>query len=406
MPAKLRLHAAPATVVSLAVILALTAAGLVAVSRASTARSRPSRTGRSAAAAAKQPKCGDTITTDTTLHKDLVNCPNNGILIGADNVTLDLNGHTIDGDGTSAAGCNPRTEFCDTGVANDGHDGVTVMHGSMRQLEAGVNFFRVQHNRLLGISTSRNRVVGIQFFGSSRLLVRNCSGNRTTAHEGAGLGLFATRHVRVLNGTFRHNAQHGIITADNSANNLIKRNVFSHNGAEAILLEGGESFQIRHNQVVRNGGGITLGPGSDNVIKRNHVSRARDGIRIEKGHGNLVAHNVVVHDRHAGIRLGLKQFRSSGGAHNVVRRNLVRDSRVDDFLVVSKARHSLLKGNVARGAGDDGFDIESRSIKLTRNLAVRNGDLGIEAVRGVNDGGGNVARHNGDPRQCTNIVCN
>ncbi len=36
---------------------------------------------------------------------------------------------------------------------------------------------------------------------------------------------------------------------------------------------------------------------------------------------------------------------------------------------------------------------------------MRNNDLGIEAVRGVADGGGNVARHNGDPRQCTNIVC-
>ena len=30
------------------------------------------------AIAAKQPKCGDTITTDTTLHHNLVNCPNNG----------------------------------------------------------------------------------------------------------------------------------------------------------------------------------------------------------------------------------------------------------------------------------------------------------------------------------------
>ena len=36
---------------------------------------------------------------------------------------------------------------------------------------------------------------------------------------------------------------------------------------------------------------------------------------------------------------------------------------------------------------------------------MRNGDLGIDAVHGVNDGGGNIARHNGDPRQCTHIVC-
>jgi len=54
---------------------------------------------------------------------------------------------------------------------------------------------------------------------------------------------------------------------------------------------------------------------------------------------------------------------------------------------------------------DDGFDIESRSTKLRSNRAFRNGDLGIEAVFSVIDRGGNVARHNGDPRQCTIVLC-
>jgi hypothetical protein len=40
-----------------------------------------------------QPGCGATITVDTKLTRDLVNCPNNGLVIGADNITLDLNGH-------------------------------------------------------------------------------------------------------------------------------------------------------------------------------------------------------------------------------------------------------------------------------------------------------------------------
>jgi hypothetical protein len=48
-------------------ILALAAAGVVAVSSASTARSRASRARRGGVAAAKQLHCGDTITTDTTL---------------------------------------------------------------------------------------------------------------------------------------------------------------------------------------------------------------------------------------------------------------------------------------------------------------------------------------------------
>jgi len=36
---------------------------------------------------------------------------------------------------------------------------------------------------------------------------------------------------------------------------------------------------------------------------------------------------------------------------------------------------------------------------------VRNADLGIEAVFGVIDGGGNRARANGNPLECTNVFC-
>ena len=355
-------------------------------------------------ALAAQVKCGDTITTDTTLHADLVNCPNNGIVIGANGITLDLNGHTIDGDGTPAAGCDPQTDFCDVGVANFGYDGVTVMHGSLRQFGGGVDFGEVRHNRLLDISASRNADVGIQFFGSSRILIRTCSGNRTTSREGTGLGVFDSRHVRILHSSFRHNPHVGIKPV-RTTNGVAKGNLVAHSGDEGFLMEGGEGFRIRHNRLVRNGAGIALGPGSNNVIARNRVLRGHDGIRIEKGHGNLVARNLVAHTRRAGIRLGIKHP-FIGGAHNVLRGNLVSDSRVDGLLVGEKDRHSLLERNVARRNGDDGFDVESRSATLTRNLAVDNGELGIEAVPGVLDGGGNRAHGNGDPRQCLNVVCN
>jgi hypothetical protein len=50
--------------------------------------------------------------------------------------------------------------------------------------------------------------------------------------------------------------------------------------------------------------------------------------------------------------------------------------------------------------------VDSASTTLTRNIALRNGDLGIEAVAGVTDGGGNQAAGNGNPAQCTNVDCN
>jgi nitrous oxidase accessory protein NosD len=357
----------------------------------------------SGAVAASNVSCGDTITTDTTLHHNLANCPNNGIVIGADNITLDLNYHTIDGNGKPASGCDPATEFCDVGVANFGHDGVTVIHGSLRQFGGGIDFGKARRTRLLGISATRNADVGIQFFGSSRILVRDCSGNRTTGREGEGVGIFDSRHIRILNSSFRHNAHVGIKPVG-AASGVIKGNLVAHSGDEGLLMEGGKSFQVRRNRLARNGAGITLGPGSHNVIKRNRVSRGRDGIRIEKGHDNLVADNVVSHARQAGIRLGIPHP-FLGGAHNTVRGNLVKNSHIDGFLVNARDDHSVLKGNTARGAGDDGFDIQSHTAKLTKNVARRNGDLGIAAVRGVIDGGGNRASGNGDPRQCVNIFC-
>ena len=356
-------------------------------------------------ALASHVSCGDTITADTTLDSDLVNCPNHGIVIGADDVTLDLNGHTVDGDGTAAANCDNQKEPCDFGLFNDGHDGVTVMHGSVREFAAGVLFGtatgKARNNRVLGVASTRNQFIGLGIFSQIRSLVRNSSGDGSLDREGNGLALGDSSHVRIVNSSFRHNAHVGIVTFE-STRNLIQGNLFARNADEGILMEGGDRFQVRRNRFVRDD--ITLGPGSRTVISHNRISRPRDGIRVEKGHDNLVAHNVVVDARHVGITLGIHDP-FIGGVHNTVLGNMVKGSHLDGIVVVSKDRGSLLTGNIVIGSGDDGFDVDSRTTTLTGNRAVRNDDLGIEAVFGVIDGGGNKARTNGNPLQCTNITC-
>ena len=358
------------------------------------------------ATGAPQPHCGATITTDTTLHRDLVNCPNNGIVIGANNVTLDLNGHRIQGDGVEFRGCDPQAEICDSGVVNDGHDGVTVRDGRVRGFGVGVLIGtttpgKVRHNRLLGISSSRNLSFGFVVASTTRSLVRNCSGSRNVAPEGDGMGLFAADHVRVLNSSFRRNPGPGIHVF-RSTDNLIKGNRFSRS-SPALLMEESRGNQVRSNRVAR-GGGILIAPGSRNVIARNRVWRALDSLAVEKGTGNLIARNVVLDARGTGIRLGITHP-SLGGANTVVIENLVRGSSDDGFRVYTKDRRGLLRDNIAIRSGDDGFDIAGRSTKLRENHAIGNHDLGIDATRGVIDGGGNGARHNGDRRQCTNVAC-
>jgi parallel beta-helix repeat protein len=386
MPAKLRLYAAPATLLPLVVIIAFAVAGAMALGGG---RAQASHVG-----------CGDTITADTTLDSDLVNCPSNGIVIGADDITLDLNGHRVAGDGEPFKPC-PEDEFCDVGLLNDGHDGVTVRDGSVREFAFGVFVGRARNNRVLDISSSRNFLFGFLVAESARSLVRDSSGNRNIAPEGDGMGLFGSHDVRIVDNAFRRNPGPGIHVED-STDNLIKKNLFSRN--HPAILMAADRNKVRLNRFVRNAAGLIVGPGSRNVIARNHFSRDGDGIAIEQGRGNLVERNVIVDARKTGIYLGLDQP-PIGGADNIVRRNVVRGSGRDGFAVKKKDNHSVLKRNVASGAGDDGFDVESRPTKLTRNRAVRNADLGIEAVRGVIDGGGNSARHNGNRSQCTNISC-
>jgi hypothetical protein len=110
---------------------AFVAIAIVAVALSSAVTSAAGR------ALAPQPTCGATITVDTRLERDLVNCPSNGLVIGADNITLDLNGHVIDGDGTEFSDC-PPDEPCDLGVVDFDHRGVTIKGGTIREFVFGV----------------------------------------------------------------------------------------------------------------------------------------------------------------------------------------------------------------------------------------------------------------------------
>jgi parallel beta-helix repeat protein len=346
--------------------------------------------------------CGDTITTDTVLDSDLIDCPNNGIIIGADGITLDLNGHSIDGDGQLVDPC-PEGEFCDAGVFADGHDDVRVMNGLVHEFATGVAVASARDVRLTGLLSTRNASFGFLLFDVSRSVLRGSSGSRNPIPDGDGLGMFASHGNRIVDNEFSHNAL-GIHIED-STNNLIKGNVISGQPEGPGILMQANRNEIRRNTCHRNGICIALQRGNRNVIARNRVRGGGSGIGVENGRDNVVARNLVVRVARVGINLGIT-VPPIGGASNVVRRNVVKMAGRDAFKVNTKDDHSVLNQNIARQAGDDGFDVRSDSARLMNNRAFGNADLGIRAVEGVIDGGGNIARFNGDPRQCVNIVCN
>jgi large repetitive protein len=365
--------------------------------------------------------CDQTLTHSVKLANDLSDCPSNGLVVGADDVTVDLNGHTIDGDGELVADCPgfPGPD-CDVGVQNTGgYQGVTIEGGKVREFGWGVEVFGgASQNRVRDIASTHNLFRGILIGGgiTDSQVERN-----STTDNGAGIVLCCSSHnVRIENNSVSGNGD-GIVVhgSDNNriANNSVSDNTKAGEGSEGdgIFIEGNDN-EVSHNRVHRSSNNIGVF-GNRNRVTANEVTDAvgcpedcgGHGIVIGAGEGNLVANNRVA--RPLKDTITVASFDPDNPTvGTVVRDNLVRDAGVDGISVGTDGdpmavTDTLILRNTATGAGDDGIDVDSVATTLTRNGAFRNHDLGIEAVPGVTDGGGNRAAGNGNPLQCTNVFC-
>ena len=309
--------------------------------------------------------CGDTITADTTLDSDLTGCRSNGLVIGADNITLDLNGHTISGDGKPVRRC-PRRQPCDIGVFNDRHGGVTVRNGSLRGFAVGVLVGGVRGNRLVELSSSRNQFFGYVIADSARTVIRDSSGNDNRLPTVTGWACSART-------TCGSSATRSAETGSACTSRAHGQPDHAQRGRAQLRLRhlpgGRRQPGARQPQHSRRRYGNRRRAGQPQLIAGNRIPGGGEGIAIEKGRRNVVARNVVVGVRHDGIRLGIDNP-PIGSTSTVVRRNVVIASGEDGFWVAESDRRALLIGNVARRSGDDGFDINSCSAQLRRNRAL------------------------------------
>jgi parallel beta-helix repeat protein len=378
--------------------------------------------------------CGSIITASTTLLADLADCPGDGLVIGADNVKLDLNGHTLDG----------VTAPASAGIRLAGHRGVTIVRGTAQEFGNGVLLDAADGNVLRKVTVLRSGVRGIQLQNGS-------DGNRlesdtSSDNSRSGFGLLDSDRNVVTHATATGNAFSGIAVLTASESRIVGGR-FDDNSV-GISLNAGASNEITRNDASRNSQlGIAVDESSENVVSLNRVTFDGDGLRFsgdhnrivanlvtdafgcpdgcngagisgEGGTGNLVEGNYVTRTLVEGMQLNEFQHADpeTGGfpaIGNVFRANVVTAAGTDGIAVETSTdensgfgtvKDTVIEANVVTGSGHDGIRL-GRPSTLTRNVAIRNGALGIEAVLGTIDGGGNVARANGDPRQCVNVFC-
>jgi parallel beta-helix repeat protein len=397
-----------------------------------------------APALATHVNCGDTITQDTKLDSDLIDCSGDGIVIGADNITLDFNGHTIDG--LSCTDIHPETCSHQDGIDNSGgYDNVRIRNGTITTFENGVLLDGAQQNRLNGLHISPSQAsgvggaTGIHFIGSDRNRVSDAvveyggdpaillsDSERNTIedsnfqggfveHAGDGLDLLdGSDNNRVIDDQVRGDGYGFLI--ESSRGNLLKGNVAgAHYGNKArgaertVIVENsfdggfGAGFdlvesndnRIRNNTVFRGYfDGISIS-GARNVIESNSVGPVGStGIQVQ-GSDNLIRHNATLAEGYA---------ISVSGAGNVIDSNTIGIHSYG-IVVGAGSTSTVVEDNLVTRAWDDGIHVDAPGTLIRRNIANDNLDFGIEAVEGVIDGGGNRASGNGNPLQCLNVFC-
>lgn len=299
-------------------------------------------------------QCGDKITRDTTLDSDLVDCPGDGIVLGAAGVTLDLNGHTIDGDNAG---------FDDHGIDNSAGEDFTTVRGPglVQEFTDGIVLANASGNVIRGLEVSRNSDLGIRVEGraatENRLVHNMVSENRYGIYvtDEYALNIDAGSNSVRSNAIFEN--EYGIVLGGYGDRNDIEHNVLWGNGIGIELSDSFGNALIAQNRLTRNGTGIALFESRSAHLRGNRVSYSGTSPLISSGDG------IFVED-----------------LANVVEKNI----------------SSQNKG--------DGIDV-GPGVTVSKNSANRNNELGIRAAPQAIDGGGNRAFGNGDPLQCLNVAC-
>jgi parallel beta-helix repeat protein len=381
--------------------------------------------------------CGQTITASTRLANDLVDCPGDGLVIGAHNITLDLAGHSISG--VNAPGSE--------GIADDGHGGVTIEKGTISkfflngvglrdapgsavshmtirkigaggvdgQTSAGV-LVKESPNTSVSKSTVSNDVTAFQSDGVDVLFSVDAviSGNRVTRNAWDGMVVIGSPGTRVVGNTLDGNQNQGVEVNAGSDDAVLVGNDAAGNVSNGLVVGAISDAQIRGNTLTGNGdSGLFMFDLLASSISHNGAHGNGVGIDLFGGQNGSTGDFVVNNDTSRNDFAGLVV--ADGSNNNLVAGNLSNANQGapgnGGGIVLVAVTGNTVRGNVTNlnlsvGIGVfEGDPGDSTGNVITDNVANVNHAHGIDVVTGTIDNGGNIAHHNTPPPDCLGVVC-
>lgn len=289
--------------------------------------------------------CGRVLNRSTRLRADIGPCAGNGVIIGADNISLDLAGYRIfgfDGPGTGN----------DAGIRLPGRRGVRVVNGKVTGFDAGVV-----------LNGGRNNIV-------SRLTVRDNVGpdRFDTAELGDGILLIDSAANSIIDNVITHNGIFdGIgVLGELADDNVIKRNTvvdtvgpFDGGAAgQGIIVNGaGLVFDFTAPPVFITGtvvqNNIVRGNGASGISNINNVDARIVGNEVRRnGFTNSPGNGI-------GVQVG---FRALVPTRVLVQANQVHGNAADGIQVQNGATQNRIIANDA--ANNNAAPISARGFDL------------------------------------------
>jgi hypothetical protein len=341
-----------------------------------------------ASAALGPTHCGQTITTNTKLTSDLTNCPQDGLVIGADNLRLNLTGHAITGAPHPFLGCfsgGPPPGPC-FGVDTNGHNNLVITNGTVSNFDTDVG-------SPVGLS-SGDHVSFLTTTNSTSGDIRVADDNSVAFNRPSGI-IGIGSHNRV---THKQGTAGSSIVAFLGNGDRIEGNTLS-----TIELEFATNSHVEHN-ILSKGVLLVASHSDSNTIESNILLQSHIAV-IGSAHdfisGNFVSGTEA--PLAAGIIIGFDPTTGSISDGTMVTNNRIYKSANDGILI--DASNSLVRANIASVNGHDGIENDDSTTTLAHNVADDNANLGIESIAGAKDRGGNRADGNGNPLQCRNVTC-
>ena len=178
-----------------------------------------------ATAAAQPPTCGEVLFHSVTLHADLVCANSDGLEVGANGITINLNQFAI-----------RSTTHNFTGVDNGGgFNRVTVENGTITNFGTGVYYNSTNHAKITGVTAINNDGEGIDVENSQNgVITGSQAGSKNNGNSDDGIYLSDNHLVSVT--TTKANWNQGAGITDHNSLDTLNADTTNHNNQWGVFV--------------------------------------------------------------------------------------------------------------------------------------------------------------------------